>query len=497
MRNTGNYACALKGLISMTNMKMMYIAKAVDYDISYISKWCNNNKLPPKKNVSSINERLAVLFADEVIAQNIFSRLCRELSLFEVCDGQNEREIAKEEIYKVLMAAFEISERSAPLKDGRKQESTNVLIGKNKILEYVAETVRAIIEESDKDIEMICTMDINSILEVYGVEKLRPYKLKNIRVFASLGLNMKSVAKESDEAITRMYNLLNIKLECEITLFDNFRLEKFNVLVIKDKIAFVFSVDNDGIMEIATQITDKEIVNKIYLQTDSKLRITDIIVKPEDSLSLEQGGYRTKFYTASDFDFFSAYGFEFLLPPDVVEQIAREAVVQSGDEKMASVVKRLQITWEERFVNGEINFILPKSTVLRYIEKGVMFYMDTHFVTTVEQRRCHVKQFVENMKNNRKIRFSVMDDDYFYYPEDFFQLSVYFNNCKLFLKKNSFSVNNSSSKFYVLTNEKMIKYIRTYFQNMVEKPYCKTYTAEEIEEIVNKNEKMILRMLDL
>lgn len=497
MKHSGNYACALRDLISMTNMKMMYIAKAVDYDISYISKWCNNNNLPPKKNVHIINQRLAALFADEVIAQNVFQRLCIEFNLLEIDDEQEDREVAREQIYKILMQAFETSERSVPLKDGRKQESSTVLFGKSKILEFIAETVRTTIEESDENIELICTMDINKLLQNYGADRLSSYNLKNIRVFANLGLDLKAVIKESDESLTRIYNLLNIKLECEITLFDNSRVEKYNVLAIKDKIAFIFSVDRDGIMDIATQITDKDVVNKIYRQTESKLRVADIIIKPEDSLSLEQGGYRTKFYTAPAFDFFSAYGFEFLLPADIVEAIGREAVAQSDDDEMAYVVKRLQITWEERFVNGEINFFLPKSTVMRYIEKGAMFYMDTHFVTSVNQRRSHVRQIVENMKKNRKIKLFVMDDDYFYYPEDFFQLSVYFNNNKFFLKKNGLAINNGSSKFYVLTNEKLIKYIGTYFQNIMDKPYCTTYTAEEVEEIVNENEKMILRMLDL
>ncbi|MDD3570103.1 MAG: hypothetical protein PHY44_03260 [Lachnospiraceae bacterium] len=497
MRNTGNYACVLRELISMTNMKMMYIAKAVDYDISYISKWCNNNNLPPKKNANIINQRLAALFADEVIAQNVFQRLCREFNLVDIEKNQDEREVAIEQIYKILMAAFETSERSVPLKDGRKQESSTVLIGKSKILESIAETVRTILEESVTDIELICTMDINKLLESYSSDRLRPYTLKNIRVFASLGLDMKTVLKEAEESISRIYNLLNIKLECEITLFDNCRVEKYNVLVIKDKIAFIFSVDCDGLMDIAVQITDKGAVNKIYKEADSKLRFADVVVKPEESLSLEQGGYRTKFYTAPTFDFFSAFGFEFLLPEDIVEGIAREAVIQSGDEEMESVVKRLQITWEERFVNAEINFFLPKSTVMRYIEKGSMFYMDTHFVSSVNQRRCHVRQIVENMKKNRKIKIAIIDDDYFYYPEDFFQLSVYFNHNKVFLKKSGHAVNNGSSKFYVLTNEKLIKSIKIYFQNLITKPYCTTYTAEEVEDIINKNEKMILRMLDL
>ena len=41
-----NYGSLLKKLIKFTNVKLSTVADAAGYDVSYISKWCNQSKLP-------------------------------------------------------------------------------------------------------------------------------------------------------------------------------------------------------------------------------------------------------------------------------------------------------------------------------------------------------------------------------------------------------------------------------------------------------------------
>ncbi|WMI82625.1 hypothetical protein [Anaerotignum sp. MB30-C6] len=494
MMKISNYAYVLKTLIGIANVKMMNVAKNVDYDISYISKWCNDNNLPPKKNICGINKRLAELFASEIVSHKTYSIVSRELNLINIDDQQNKEELIENEIYKVLMSSYEISESTS--KKNWQEKTSTVITGRKRIVEYLSKTIRAIIENSNSDINLICTLDIDRLLQIYGAVYLRPYHLKNnIRIFANLGLNINLLKTNYEGALNRIYSLLNSKLECEFTLFNNSKVEKYNVLVIQDKIAFLFSVDYNGDIDMAIEIKDKVAVNEIYFQANSKLKATNIILRPTDNSSMEHGGFRTKFYTAPEFEFFSVYGFEFFLPKDIVDSLSREAVAQSGNKNMAAVVKKLQIAWEERFINAEINFTVPKSAVMRYVEKGVMYYMDVHYQATVEQRRQHVRQFIEHMKKNRKINLFILEDDYFL--EEFFQISIYFNHKMLFLKKNSHSIKNGASRYYVLANEKYIQYVKEYFRNSLSKNSLVKYKVEEIEHIVNKNEKMILRMLDL
>ena len=64
------YRQVFKILTNMTNTKLSTIAYALDYDISYISKWNSGKKLPSSKNIYTINRKLAPLFAKALIEED-------------------------------------------------------------------------------------------------------------------------------------------------------------------------------------------------------------------------------------------------------------------------------------------------------------------------------------------------------------------------------------------------------------------------------------------
>lgn len=60
------YGKILKQLLSFTETKAAVLANDLDYNLSYISKWCNDVKLPSHKNITVINERASFLFTDTI-----------------------------------------------------------------------------------------------------------------------------------------------------------------------------------------------------------------------------------------------------------------------------------------------------------------------------------------------------------------------------------------------------------------------------------------------
>ena len=58
-----NYNLALKKIIKFTKSKSVDLAKAIGYDVSYISKWKSGSKLPSSRSVQTINSALGAYFA--------------------------------------------------------------------------------------------------------------------------------------------------------------------------------------------------------------------------------------------------------------------------------------------------------------------------------------------------------------------------------------------------------------------------------------------------
>lgn len=490
-----NYAAVLKYFISIANIKTMLIAKVVGYDISYVSKWCSNSNLPPKKNIDGINKRLSESISAYLIEQKLVSKVAADFDK-NINDFTNKEEV-NNLVLNILTEAYSRSYQSFYSKNSKKTKSQADVLNKEEIIASIIESINSAIKTAANEVNMIFTSDILALLKTEDSERFDEFEHCNVAINIYIGIDMDELEKDIYEGFKNLYKFLNYNINVSYVLFDNKCVEKLNTFVIKDNAAYIIAVNNEGIMETAAAIYDKSAVNRIYKLTYKKITDNDILLKPSEAENLEKGGFRTKFYTAANFHFFSCNGFEFLLPFDIIENgIAKEAEERFG-KKTSIFVRMLQITWEERFINANMNFYMPKSNILKYVEKGGVYYTDVYYELSVEQRQRHVRNIIECMRKNPNINLYIIDDDDLHLSEDFFNISVFFNESKFFLKKTGSAVKNNSPWYYVFANDKINEYLKIFFEELKKEPFCRRYDAEEIAEIVENNEKMMLRMLEL
>ena len=498
MKTTKNYGSILKELLCFSDTKFVVLSKAVGYDISYISKWCKNIKIPTYKNIGIINERASTIFSEEIIKQNRVKEFYRAFEIPEPIrsEDSSNNDILKNSIYDLLEAAYKKSERDLSEKAEVKQEGSKVIVGKNNVATFIRELISTTLENSTTDIELICTMDVCKAVANMNIDLMEEYNLQDIKVNAKVGFDMNEFEENPNFHLGKIYSILNKRLNVEFDFYDNKDMDKLNIIAIKDKFAITCSLDCDGLIEVATIITDQEIVNTIYDKAISKFRIGDILIRSTDVSSLEKGGYRTEFYSNNEFQFISTRGFEFLLPSEVISDIVETAYAQGFGEDTAFLIRKLQITWEEMFEKSKINFIIVKSVLMKYIEEGEIFYTNIRYNLSVEQRKNHALKIVECMKKNSNIKIIILDDELLNYDPDFFRISAYANNKKVFLKKNLKCKQGDLPLFYTIINEKLVRYINQYLISIKDKDFCTEYDAAAIEHILEKYGTMYLRMIE-
>ena len=64
------YAEVLKQLLQYTETKYTTLSQAIDYDMSYISKWVNGARLPASRHADRIHEDMARFFANTAQKQH-------------------------------------------------------------------------------------------------------------------------------------------------------------------------------------------------------------------------------------------------------------------------------------------------------------------------------------------------------------------------------------------------------------------------------------------
>jgi len=497
MKKSKSYGLIIKELLDVTDTKFTVLAKAVGYDISYISKWCNNIKIPSIKNIETVNSKLAQFFSEEVIKQGKIEDINKSFEIRQyTVEHLAKKELLYEVIYKILETGYKNSKSDFCQKTENTTEDNKIIIGNKKITSFVTDLLRTTIESSTDDIEIISTLDICKTTSNINPDMIEGLKMKNIRVNAKVALDMSEFESNPNFYIPRIYFILNECLNIEFDFYDNKELDKLNIIAIKNKFAIICSLNLDGIMEVATVIMEQDKVNAIYEQVSIKFRTESLLIKSTEFLGMDKGGYRTEFYSNDEFQFISTRGFEFLLPYEIINEIINDVYNQGLNEDTAFFIKKIQITWEEVFEKSKINFIILKSALMKYFEDGEIFYAEVNYKVTPEQRKKHALNVLECMRNNKDIKITVLDDELLNHKLNFFKISVYVNNRKIFLKKNRKSESNSAPLYYTIINEKFVKLINEYLTSLKDRDYCVEYDLNATERIIEKYGTMIQRILD-
>lgn len=494
MKKIKNYGSIIKDLLDVTDTKFTVLAKAVGYDISYISKWCNNIKIPSMRNIETVNKKLSLFFSEEIIKQNKINEISHILDVKSYLGTSPDKDKLSDCIFKLLENGYKTSRSELLQKSDTSNENVKVIFGNKQVAVYIMDLIKTTIENSKTDIELICTLDICKISSLTNLDIFNDFMLDNIKVNGKIALNMEEFEENSDHYIPRIYFILSECLNVDFDIYDSKKLDKLNIIAVKDKFAILCSLNNSGLIDVATVVTDNELVNNIYDQTNMKFKTENLLIKSTEYLGMDQGGYRTEFYSDEEFQFLSTRGFEFLLPGNIITEIIKDAYEQGYGDDISFLIKKIQITWEEIFEKSKISFIILKSALMKYIEDGEIFYAEVSYNLTPEQRKNHALNILDCMRNNSDIKITVLDDELLNY-RSVFNMSVFVNNKKIFLKKNRKTKENISL-YYTINNEKLVKYISDYLLSIKNKEFCMEYDVNALEKVVEKYGTMFLRILD-
>ena len=274
-------------------------------------------------------------------------------------------------------------------------------------------------------------------------------------------------------------------------------LSSLNTIIVKDHLAILCALDQYSRIQTATIITDPEKVNQIYIRTLPAFKPTNLLLHATDSDEFYQHGYRTDFYTRDNYQILLTRGFEYLLPIQCWDNIASTARERDGDEFMAQLVGQLQITWEEIFDRSTLDFYLLKSSLLKYMEDGEIIFADIIYNMTPEERKQHIQSVLNITQANPNIHFYILDEELLPNVQHLFNISVFNNLKKMFLKIPSRYEDCVGPRFYSVLSEQLIKETSELMDEIKTASFCNGYDAEALQRFYDRYGSMVNRMIDL
>lgn len=484
-----SYGSILKKLIKFTNVKLSIVADAAGYDVSYISKWCNQSKLPAARVASPINKSLSKIFADEIISQGELENFCSE---FNVAVSEDQLQVY---LYTILKDSFKSTQAYYDKKSSKNGDyKTKVLLDPAEIASYMDTEFKNIITSSEGSVEILCTLDVCSLPKAQSTLSVDNDTVPEVNIKVKMGLNPHHL---NNDTYLFLYYFISRYNYVSFDFYDNVNFKDRNMIVVKDKVALMCSLDQHGKIAMLSVINDPEKVEVIYNRINGLFKIHHMLIMSTTSEELVSSGYRSNFYAFNDYQIFLARGFEYLLPPDIIDNIVEAAYKQGYDAATEKMLRTLMVTWEELFNKETLDFFITKSDLIKYIEDGEFYFTDIVYRMSIEERKKHIEHVLELCKKNDKINFYIIDDEDIPYSHRYIKFSIYNNNSKLFLKNTVRFYSPYGPQFYSILSENIISGITECINAAKDLPICRHYPASSLEGFMNQYGAMVYRMLSL
>ena len=229
-------------------------------------------------------------------------------------------------------------------------------------------------------------------------------------------------------------------------------------------------------------ITDPVQVREIYKKCCAYMMVQPVLMEPRQTLGMERFGYRDIFFTSNKYLFFLTNGLEFLLPDEVYTSLCQ--LVDKGKYPNATKewVRRIQYIWSRIIEQGRMKIIMPKNSIIRYLETGCFYLTDMNYQMTPDERKAQLNLIVEKMKQNPAITCGILlpapgESSY----TNFSNLAFYGNYTSAFLKKNTHHILPQTKPIYLLNNPQLITCMHEFFDDLSRSPQYKGFSAENVD----------------
>ena len=470
MRKINNFGETLGGMKDICGMKSVTLANYLGYDISYISKWCSNKKLPSGRNITHILDELTRIFSREIYNSNLIHKFNLEYKT----DIKNSEELA-EYIRTILEDSYDRSKKS----EGTiKKNYSKTIFGKNEIGTFIKERIYEILRDPKREVEVYCTLDILNFEIIYQDKELQMKELS--RVDVKIGCDLNKLIEDDFKKVYDIHYILSRYINSGIQIYDNKEFNKNNVFLVKDEFAVVCSLNEYDKPDFAVFITDSEEVEKIYGSINCKFNSSNVLIDTVSEEELKEKQYVLNFYNSNKFNFLFNLNFDFLNPRLMIGDFKLK---DESTELINKQLLSLEGILERKLSNSEVNIFIESHMLNEFIYSFLIVSSNTEVLEILNR----IEKLVGFMKNNSSIRVYLVEGFNNDTEISKYDLSVYCGEHFILMKKHK----NFKDKFYIVKNAEILKQINRICNEMKEEKYSRELSIEEFTNLLKDYKKMV------
>lgn len=463
------YRQVFKILTDMTNTKLSTLAYALNYDISYISKWNSGKKIPSSKNIYTINRKLAPLFARALIEEDKTKDflLSFELKNSEILKKEPEKGL-EVLIYKLLNESYAYTNSDAV---EERPQGTNFIFKTSSVESDLKEILEKLILENI-DLDIWATFDITSPYADILIQTIK-------KVAKDVEVNLHLLCKKDDIEKIDLLKIITDNSSINLEFYER-SYTHCDFILIKGEMYIIIAERED--YSTLTSGRELDTLFEITSFMDHFFDGLNKIIVTASAQEMAETNYRKYFYSDNEFLFLSNYGFEFLLPNKVIDRI--ESSLDQDQEINKKEIAGIKLLWDELFVDAKINFLTTRTSLLNYLETGNILYCSTRAKLSPTEIEDHLKNIIEIMKNNENINFYIINDNRYLKSMGLDKFNFFINENNMFFKK--IEGDKLNTKTSIVTDIKIHNKIQAVLKDIMNSSYSKKYSVKELEKLFAK-----------
>lgn len=393
----------LQNLIQKAGLKNLTIAQAVQYDVSYISKWLSGKMLPAQKNVIDVSQAIADTVAESCFDdQDLIKRQWQDYGI----KDRSDIKLLSNKIADQLLTAFDSDK--AVEEDEKKQEKSNnhCLIPALKLAEML---------KTNPGDDMLLFADIYSL----------SHELRLLLIGIENGIFTNTAEKESvkmsavfniSPALDSLDNIYDAIFTVHmLTGMSGIDFELYNSEAVRDKLIYVSDEKYtlsamhlpgcDDFLNVSESSADEDNTSLRDLLGSYKRNDNLVFIKTTIKEMIEHRQYASSMIS-TNVRWLLGHIMELLLPDDIFDQVV-DTLGTDGLERVfpkgftVAEIKRLHLLSRAVALAPDTKIMLYESALSNLLSLGELDFFNHKVILTMQQRvRCleYLKELLEDSK---------------------------------------------------------------------------------------------------
>ena len=403
MKEKNRFSSLLKHLLTVANLKNYTLAKELQYDESYISKWVTGSLMPTEKTHEKILQDLSRCVVQSLSEEGWQAML----SDYQLTDREDLEQAIFDNLDAEYRYVMDLKEST-----GSEVAPQTTYYPELTLSQFLGKMHHPVLRKV-KEQQVISAMDILSLDRNYQLALSMLNNPKNVAsrnypgVSFSMLINLNSPSRDTVHDTTFLLNLMGGLSDINFNLYTCPQAVGKLIFAVRDAYSISGMIIDENHCISVTTSEDTRNCNGVYDRLNS-LCTQETLVLRKTSM---KGMIRDRSYVQSLFSrnqrWMIGFMTEHILPDDMFEELLLEYCILEP-EASAADLRRIHMLSHNMLKEMGAKILISESAILDFAVSGELDFFNRKFHLTPQQRFRYLEHASELIKNNPHIELAIL-----------------------------------------------------------------------------------------